>query len=519
MATRIDRYNRLGSSPDDRDLENGFAARIHDPLWLLARQWQMGEHQGENASSPVRIECAVTRTPIKPMDGIAEFDPAVVPPEALVESELDDWWTIGRRIRVGQQLANRPEVAFAQGVRFLDPPPPYDVFRGRVDGRAVWRARERLNIPDAAFGAERPPNDSPVAWDSLRLNYNARFETSERPLVVTDHHGGPMDWYSADGDISNPFGESPEPIVSVGVPTPLEYPGAPHSRFWEIEDAAVDIGGYPPDTAHFATMLLVELVYSHGDDWFLFPITAHAGHVVSIASLVVIDSFGRPYSTEDLENNRPKYPGLRPPTDFTIFKCNGLRDESLVVWPVAESPLESGPIERVQFGVDEHSNVLWALERIIDARQVDRVQVSADAAHPAYPSLTPIGDATKAKSYEYLPASGIESRWHPYGLLWEGQSELAFEQQGLADYSLQKPRPMPHPDADVLKAGTPEALELHRIAAATMSLGGLELERRWQLARDLRGRPVLWIQRQRRVLRTPPARTIRFDVMRENAKA
>jgi hypothetical protein len=77
---------------------------------------------------------------------------------------------------------------------------------------------------------------------------------------------------------------------------------------------------------------------------------------------------------------------------------------------------------------------------------------------------------------------------------------------------------MPHPDAEVLRAGTRAAPELHRVSAATLSRGGLELERRWQLARDMRGRPVLWIQRQRRILRAPPARTLRWDVMEESAR-
>ncbi|MGH9969848.1 MAG: hypothetical protein ACREBG_18925 [Pyrinomonadaceae bacterium] len=516
MPARIDTYVRLESRPRDRDLENGFAARIHDPFWLLARQWQMGEHQGENASSPVRVECAVTRTPIKPIDDNAAFDPTIVPAEALVESELDDWWTFGRRVRVGQRLSAEPAVANAEGVLFLDPPPPYEAFRGRVDGRAVWNARVRLNVPLAAFGADAPPEDSPFAWDSHRLNYHTRFETADRPLVVRDHHGGPMDWYSADADAAAAPGAPPAAQISSCVPTPLEYPGAPHSRFWEIEDAQVDIGGYPPDTAHFATMLLVELVYSHGDDWFLFPITAHAGHIATIQSLSVTDSFGRSYSSDDLENGAVKYPGLHAPSDFTLFKCNGLSEASLVLWPVAESPLESGPLERVQFGVDEHSNVLWALERIIDARQVDRVPVEANASHPNYPAPAPIGDTTKAKSYVYLPAVGIESRWHPYELDWTAVDELSFVQRGLADYSQQFPRPLPHPGAEVLKAGTRATPELHRIDAATLSRGGLELERRWQLARDMEGRPVLWIQRQRHVLRTPPARTMRFDVMQES---
>lgn len=517
MKRRIDRYYRLESRPGDQDLQNGFAARVHDPLWLLARQWQMGEHQGENASSPVRIECDVTRTPIDAVNGDPAFDPTVVPAEALVESELDDWWTIGRRIRAGDTFKDNAAVAGVAALRLANPPPPYEAFTGRLDGRAIWRARTRLHIPDAAFGADRPPADSPSAWSSTRLNYNMRFETAERPLDVVDHRGGPMDWYSADAATDAPLPDPAPAPFDPAIPAPLEYPGAPHSRFWEIEDANVDIGGYPPDTAHFATMLLVDLIYSHGDDWFLFPVTAKAGHVVTIRSVTVTDAFGRNYSSKDMDGDAPRYPGLLPPKDFSIFKCDGLAEASLVLWPVAESPIESGPIERVQFATDEHSNVLWALERIVDSREVVRVQPAADAAHPLYPPPAPVTNLQGQREYNYLPGSGVETHWHPYSLDWDALGGPAYVLGGLADYSLQLPRPLPRPEADALKV-TATSLKLHRITAASMASGGIELERRWQLARDMEGRPVLWVQRQHRILRSPPARPIRFDVMEETAR-
>jgi hypothetical protein len=514
MSIRIDVYARLEPRHGDRDVQNGFAARLHDPLWLLARQWQMGEHQGENASSPVRLAYEVSRTPIDAIDGNPAFDPKKMPAEALVESEQDDWWTMGRRIRVGQRFVNRPAVEAAEGVRFVDPPPPYDAFADHLDGLAIWIARTRLGLPVSAFGADAPPADSPNRWQPKTLNYEASFDSSEGTLDVHDHHGGPMDWYSADG---SPAGAAAATTPQDAVPTPLEYPGAPKTRFWEIEDAEVDIGGYPPDTAHFATMLLVDVIYSHSNDWFLFPVMARAGHIVTVRSLAVTDAFGRIYSSEELDSGVSRFPGLLPPSDFTLFKCGTFDGAALVLWPVAESPLESEPIERVQFGVDEHSNLMWALERIVDGRQVDRRPAASDDDHPAYPAPVPIGDTTKAKSYVYVPASGIESRWHPYELPWDVPDDLAFVQRGLADYSQQLPKPMPHPDAEVLKAGTRAAPKLHRVSAVAMARGGLELERRWQLARDMRGRPVLWIQRQRRILRTPPARTLRWDLMEESA--
>ena len=519
MLRRLDAYRRLETRPGDRDLENGFAARIHDPLWLLARQWQMGEHRGENASSPVRVDVSVARTPIDPLNGNPAWDPQVVPAEALVESEQDDWWTMGRRIVLGARLKGNAIAEAAQGVRFRDPPPPYDAFDGLLDGRDLWRQRRTLQLDDAAFGADLPPADTPDAWDSEHMNYGARFSSAERPLDVKDHGGGPMDWFSADADQLAPL-QAPQTMTKLTVvPTPLEYPGAPHSRFWEIEDASVDIGGFPPDTAHFSTMLLVDLIYSHGDDWFLYPVTAQTGEIVTVSAMTVTDAFGRTYSTEDQKNGVSRYPGLFAPNDFSLFRSDGLDRAALVVWPIAESPLESEPVERVQFGTDEQANVLWALERIVEGRAVVSGQVDPNPANPPYPDTVHQSDLQAPRFYRYLPATGIETGWHPYAIDWKNGGDAWFVQGGLADYSKQHPQPMPRPRAELLKAGTAAAPKLHRIAASTVVPGGIEFERRWQLARDAAGRPVLWVQRQRRILRNVPARTIRFDAIEQTSGA
>ena len=35
------------------EMKASLQARIYDPLWLLARQWQLGEFQGEDNGSPI----------------------------------------------------------------------------------------------------------------------------------------------------------------------------------------------------------------------------------------------------------------------------------------------------------------------------------------------------------------------------------------------------------------------------------------------------------------------------------
>src|SRR5260370_42293526 len=42
------------------DLAEGIAARLADPLWLIGRQWQMGELQGEDAGSPIAAHIAAS---------------------------------------------------------------------------------------------------------------------------------------------------------------------------------------------------------------------------------------------------------------------------------------------------------------------------------------------------------------------------------------------------------------------------------------------------------------------------
>ncbi len=121
------------------DLQRGFAMEVADPFWMLARQWQLGEHNGEDAGTPVGVTIPVAHAPIDPVDG---QDPTIVPAEAIVEGAADDWWTPGRRIRVGRAVAPGLSAAERAATGFAGPlPAPYGTaFSGEVDGRAAWRA-------------------------------------------------------------------------------------------------------------------------------------------------------------------------------------------------------------------------------------------------------------------------------------------------------------------------------------------------------------------------------------------
>lgn len=92
----ITTWNRLEPTPRQTSMSETLAARIYDPLWLLARQWQLGEFRGEDNGSPIEVSVRGEysyltryRPGVPPAGSVAgqPFDPASIPLEALVERE------------------------------------------------------------------------------------------------------------------------------------------------------------------------------------------------------------------------------------------------------------------------------------------------------------------------------------------------------------------------------------------------------------------------------------------------
>ncbi len=57
-------WNRLESRPRSNDFEQSLRAEIRDPLWMLSRQWQMGEFQAEDTGSAIVTNVRLAHTQI-----------------------------------------------------------------------------------------------------------------------------------------------------------------------------------------------------------------------------------------------------------------------------------------------------------------------------------------------------------------------------------------------------------------------------------------------------------------------
>ena len=70
----ITRWNRLEGRPRTHDFDRALRAEVRDALWMLSRQWQLGEFVGDDAGSPVLARACLDIAPItayRPDDGVA----------------------------------------------------------------------------------------------------------------------------------------------------------------------------------------------------------------------------------------------------------------------------------------------------------------------------------------------------------------------------------------------------------------------------------------------------------------
>src|SRR5258707_14010327 len=59
---QITAYNRLEPRARTEDFARSLRAEIRDPLWLLTRQWQMGELEAEDAGSAIDARMVTAQT-------------------------------------------------------------------------------------------------------------------------------------------------------------------------------------------------------------------------------------------------------------------------------------------------------------------------------------------------------------------------------------------------------------------------------------------------------------------------
>jgi hypothetical protein len=100
-------WNRLEGRPRNPEFSRALKAEVRDALWMLSRQWQLGEFQGDDAGSPVKVK---VHTQLGRLDKFQAADnpvealPTDVPIESRVEQMPLQWEWAGKAMRLDLRL-------------------------------------------------------------------------------------------------------------------------------------------------------------------------------------------------------------------------------------------------------------------------------------------------------------------------------------------------------------------------------------------------------------------------------
>ena len=562
----ITAWNRLEPLPRDASLARSLQAQVRDPLWMLARQWQVGEFRGEDAGSPVQAAVSVESralagyqpgpgaAPGGPLDpGLAlearvEREPVVLglrgsvqlglrfealaraagasgadiasfrttfPVQDAAPDEIPD--RITARFRSMAQGRVTDGVALAAAVTAGDPLPPAAAALAGVlqEFAAYWASL----YTEPAPGTESGPDS---AWQPRRLDYAFSVSSAAGPgqavLTAPDFPGGRLDWYSftpapASAQVPPPAAggtnESGPDVQNLSfLPRHVTFHGMPNPRWWAFEDAATDFGQLDAGHTDLATMLVMEFAMVYGNDWFQLSVPVTAGSLVQVGSLVVTDTFGVPTTVGPA--SAAAAPGQPAWSMFTIG--NGRqRLEPLFLPPVLGAVLDGPVLEEVLFLRDEMAAMGWAVEQqiqgpmdqAVDGYEAWRLRLIADPP-PAVRPAVPGGPPVY-----YLLETTVPDNWIPLVPVLSPAGDLFFRRGLIERPSAAGPVPVLARSV-ILDPGQPFFVYDQSVPRA-----GADVTRRFRRARWTGGATQTWLARATRPGRGPGWSGLAFDLVAE----
>jgi hypothetical protein len=560
----ITAYNRLEPRARTENFARSLRAEIRDPLWMLTRQWQMGELEAEDAGSAIdarllTIKAHVDRIVLR--EGAGQQYDLEIPLETIVERETVPF-THALRVQIAQYFlklhtpALQTKYAPKYRTAFPFDQTLEDKLKGQVDGLNLYIATRTRDFDgeklikaigdgtliatagidpgadtDAVGGFAtkltewfarqyaQPRDESQKAWNPHRLTYSFRAaapRTTEEQFVLDagSYHEGRLDWYSFELDPRGAQIKTEPPLPPPEVlpekpisffPAPASFKGMPNPRFWEMEDREINFGNLNVKTTDQLLLLFAELGLIYGNDWFVIPYSMQVNTLCETKTLVITDVFGDrtliQAADEGEDNNWQRWSMFNLSNKGEIGRYN----RQFFLPAALTQSEESEPIEEVNFMRDEMANMVWAVEDWVPDATGAGINGN-DAADKTGVEPPPIV-ASKA-SIRYVLGTTVPENWIPFLPVHEPGSVQQIQFQRAAMPKLG------NPPREVVKAKGVMLNEVpppYYVSEEEVPNAGSIVRRSWQRTRWFNGRTFIWIGRYRETGRGQGSSNLRFD--------
>ncbi|MCX6251740.1 MAG: hypothetical protein NTX61_13435 [Bacteroidetes bacterium] len=557
-------YNRLESIPRSSDYGKALRAEVHDALWMLTRQWQMGEFDAEDAGSAIKTRILADHHRMTQMKGKENSSPLIplknlsMPLDMVVEREklLPD---LGFRIESGKLfkqilLKNNLKTALNDFILEFNPglienaetgseedvsfrkiqsePVVFELYQSLknriLDGYAAYkeiktaRYEEWANKTFTGSSSELKSavkagldfitqfehiygNIDPATWQSERLEYSFSIQDQQGNTIMNaeGYSNGSLDWY--DFDIQKPPTKSEEIKKNSFIPTSVTYPGMPKARWWEMEESAVNFGNINVAKPDLLTLLLIDYALIYGNDWMIIPYPMEVNSLCEIKGILVTDVFGYhtfiPPVDSGKGNSWGKWSLFRQSMIGKVVVSQPLQPLFYLV-PSMLKTIEQEPLEKISFVRDEMANLVWAFENIIpNALGKGEKAHEIHLRESANPSdITPPNQDAPLK---YILGSEIPFYQIPF-------IPVEVPDSNPQQMRLQRGR-MPqgsNPRGILLNESNPAPLYIRE---EELPRAGVNIIRRWQRTRWINGVPCQWIGREKETGKSEGSNGLKFD--------
>ena len=457
---------RLETQPTAINLQAGLAAALADPLWLLSRQWQFNEFQGEDAGTPLRLKFEVQGVKVDafragtdlaaPWQPIGDHD---VPLETRVEAEPA--WAGHARLRgeAGQHALRMASPALRAALLAAYPlalPVPSDPQADRagllwatlldarsIDASALAAELRPLVGADGQLGA--PParlvlaiadvgpatamlsrwlrwldemlfegDPAQVSWQRSRMEYGFALKAGDTRLDAGEYTDGEVDWADFRATaIAAPQGDAVRQTFAVASrhPTPVRYPGMPAERYWEFEDGQVNFAGAEAGVTDLLRMSVTEFALTFGNDWFLVPVRLPVGWIHRVSDFVVTDSFGVVASANAIVNpNGSQWTMYSVTPDVSL---QGGLDHALFLPDSLDGVLEGAVLEQTMLARDEMANLAWAIEHTVQGVSGEPLDRDLEAKSLAFQQHIAFDGGVDSPQLVYRLQTPVPANWTP----------------------------------------------------------------------------------------------------------
>ena len=561
-------WTRLEPRCRDAEMSDALQARVHDPLWSLARQWQVGEFLGQDAGTPVSVRCRAEAAQLSGYHAGAipddaeragePYDSSAAPIEALVEGEAIDLHADRRAAaEAGQHFLRllrthgMAEYTDAYLRRYEFAPPTDDIldadsrrFLRLVAGRVPDGAGLHEDLAALARGPDGVPRELP------REPVIAEADTDGITGVVAqwlnwyaDVHGAPRRPSSWVADrMEHRFAVSASTNNGEVVLEAAEYPGG--HLDWHSFDIApgASLEGSADEPREIVCTAMPATVRYRGMPssrwWEVEDARVDFGSVETaaedLASLLFVEFalvYGNDWFTAPIELEIGSLCRIRslvvtdtfgertlirshrdvdgPDSPWRMFALDHRdgtepTEELLFLPPTLPASLHGPTLEEVLLRRDEIANMGWAIERVVPSAIGSPLRRAEEGPAASQPGPEPAGSVSQA-GFAYRLTTGVPDHWIPLVPVQTGPDTIRLRRGRLLGGASSQPR------GEILDA---DGLSLFE---EEVPRAGARVARRYQYSRWTDGSTHVWLARRKHIQGGEAWSGLRFDVVEPSA--